>query len=281
MKKQKFTGAHSNEEGTSTEARPRLADIPKFIPILYSTLMVQAILDNRKMQTRRLNGLSDINKNPNDWELIFSDGKLLRKTKGAIPMWVPAGIKCPYGSVNDVLWVRETFEYFESTYNPHDGIYDKSSSVRIQYKADRTISNEISVNKLKAINALYEIEIGKESGKVKFHPSIFMPKEAARLFLKVTSVRVERVNEISSKDAVCEGLLQNKFIDEIVKFNCYECDKEGHAAGKDLCDDGSFFQATDSFKSLWKSINGKDSWELNPWVWVIDFERIECPTVCL
>ena len=79
-----------------------------------------------------------------------------------------------------------------------------------------------------------------------------MPKEACRLFLKVTNVRVERLQDITEMDAIFEGCMQ------------YEKDTD-------------WMTALYGFELLWKKINGESSWKSNPWVWVIEFERIEKP----
>lgn len=81
-----------------------------------------------------------------------------------------------------------------------------------------------------------------------------MPKEAARIWLEITNVRVERLQDISENDAKSEGAFDmNSGINKITM----------HKAG---------------FEDLWKYINGPESWEVNPWVWVVEFKRIDKPT---
>ena len=85
---------------------------------------------------------------------------------------------------------------------------------------------------------------------IRWKPSIHMPRWASRITLEVTGVRVERVQNITEQGAIAEGCV--------------------------AVDDGpSWHTAADAFEALWKSLNGADSWNSNPWVWVVDFHRIE------
>jgi hypothetical protein len=97
-----------------------------------------------------------------------------------------------------------------------------------------------------------------------FHwkPSIHMPKRAARIWLRITNVRVERLMDIKREDAKAEGIK----IDSITgtKFHNY-------------VDGTTTYNERTSFYSLWESINGKESLDSNPWVWVVEFQRIEKP----
>jgi hypothetical protein len=91
-------------------------------------------------------------------------------------------------------------------------------------------------------------------------PSIHMPRRASRILLEIVSVRVERLQAITEADAKAEGV--EKWPDG------YDYKAYGKHAGR-------FTDARSSFASLWKSINGPESWEGNPWVWVVEFKRIE------
>jgi len=196
----------------------------KFIPILFSTPMVQAIIEGRKTMTRR------------KIKLYKADEHPLRQTS----QWMQENNTCPYGKVGDVLWVREAFvpDYFD----------DHSCG----YKADW---NNVAA------------ELMPEP---KWKPSLFMPKAACRIFLEITEIRVERLNDITREDAVKEGIECNGINKPIVYRN-YLSDgaKFLHSTN------GIRFTPIDSFKSLWQSINGKDSWKANTWVWVISFKRID------
>lgn len=88
---------------------------------------------------------------------------------------------------------------------------------------------------------------------VKWKPSIHMPRAASRITLEITDIRVERLNIISCADSIAEGIRVN------TNYNDIDCDTPNPQK---------------KYRKLWESINGKGSWELNPWVWVIEFERI-------
>jgi hypothetical protein len=220
----------------------------KYHPILFSTPMVQAILEGRKTQTRRLIKPAPIDKNNYHFEKLEKFG---RKTFGMVPnqgveidninvfayngIWV-----CPY-EIGDILWVRETFVPKE--------IHEEPPGTKAHYKASDLFASE------------------------KWKPSIFMPKLACRIFLKIKSIRVERLMEISEEDAKAEGVFFNL---QFKKYRCYLCETKGHV-GSPSCDDGFFIDAGPSFYTLWISINKAESFKANPWVWVYEFERTEKP----
>jgi hypothetical protein len=141
----------------------------------------------------------------------------------------------PKYSVGDVLWVRETWQ--------------KSLNINeFVYKSDT--DNPIYLDK-----------------SFKWKPSLFMPKEACRIFLKITNIRVERLQDISEKDAVLEGVRIIHFAEgKFAVFKNYL-----------LKEEKGTLNPIKSFFSLWESINGKESLNSNPWVWVIEFERIDKP----
>lgn len=205
----------------------------KEIPILFSPAMVRAIQQGRKTITRRVQGLEKVNYAPNDWKFIGWDIQ-----KGSFGAWFEHVItdqrlfcKCPYGQHYDKLWIRETFS---------------RKNDRIIYLAD--------------VCSKYDLPDG-----FKWKPSIHMPKDACRLFLLRTSTSVERLNNISEKDAVKEGIevLAGELEDSPVFRNYLE----------DGIENG-YGYPKNSFKSLWISINGEESWNKNPWVWVINFVKL-------
>lgn len=208
----------------------------KYHPILFSTAMVQGIDENRKTQTRRTKGLEKVNENPDEWEFWrFFDGhaKFVEKGNASNEKFV----KCPY-NLGDVLWVRETF----------CGIIQKDESTKYHYKA----------------NANWAL---LEALKIIWKPSLFMPKIACRTFLKIKSIRVERIWQISEEDAIAEGI--EKIGKTSLGIPIY---KEYFLKSETPC-----FCAANSFRSLWKKINGEESWYQNPFVWVYEFEKIEKP----
>jgi len=200
-------------------------------PILFSTSMVQAILNASKTQTRRKIKYNKKIANPEIGFSLFTD-KDMFSVRGIHQNgeYGESFFKIPICK-DDVLWVRETFAdvSFGEAICPQN----------ICYKADYSQK---------------EIELPENKGIWK--PSIFMPKAACRIFLKVTEVCVERLNYISEEDAVAEGI--ETFYNKKFKETRYK-------------------DPVASFCSLWKSINGKESWEQNPLVWIYKFERIEKP----
>ena len=229
----------------------------KYIPILYSTLMVQALLAGRKTMTRRVikpQPTPEYFKIGGEWPqhqvvCSFEDAQMtiLRhpKTERAVDIndakSIYGGKGCPYGKVGDVLWVRERF-----------------------------IPNADFMSR-KEHPFLFYTDVKPEYVKAKlwkWKPSIFMPKEACRIFLKITDIRVERLQDISEEDAIAEG------VEKLYK----DTSASGLPYYKEYAKDGgAFTSAYRSFCSLWESINGKDSWHANPWIWVIKFEQIDKP----
>lgn len=209
----------------------------KFIPILFSTPMVQAILSNQKYQTRRTNGLEKLNNHYFQSMVHHYTGKFTFVENGNFNPEEKdvVEVQCPYGKVGDVLWVRETTCYVMSD---HAHVLLEGAKDRNQFIYKASIHPDW-------------IEYAKEKYDYKWTPSIYMPKQACRLFLKITDIRVEPLQVISRGDAMAEG-----------------CHFANMQKGPN---------PVDWFKDLWKSINGEESWNSNPWVWVITFERIEKP----
>jgi hypothetical protein len=141
----------------------------------------------------------------------------------------PKGLVKPYCMVGDVLWVRETFWTFNNV---------------TVYKADNPNGSAVAK---------------------KWNPSLFMPKDRCRLWLKVKSVHVEELHNISDADAIKEGI-------EIHNKSGHYVDYFAHKSR-----DRYWVNPQLSFSSLWSMINGEDSWEKNPFVWVIEFEPCEMP----
>lgn len=200
-------------------------------PILFSTEMVRAILDGRKTMTRRVVKFPSVPE-WHDWD--YDPYEIVERWPyrhyQSKDKENNSALKSPYGQIGDVLWVRETYEIYQGKYKEHHGM--------VIYKASEKVS----------------IEDGNKFGeKPKWKPSIFMPRSASRISLRITNIRVERLNDITPNDCVQEGT------PDIHKN----------------WDSGDVKIA--KFIDLWESINGKDSWEQNPWVWVIEFEVETCP----
>ena len=94
--------------------------------------------------------------------------------------------------------------------------------------------------------------------KPRWKPSIFMPRAASRITLEITGVRVERLQDITAADALAEGVIQ-------LPDGGYSVADTRHYSD----------HPTESYASLWESLNGAGSWDLNPWVWVIEFKKVK------
>ena len=200
-------------------------------PILFTTDNVKAILDGKKTQTRRI--MNPQLKDNAGWRGLvplygFGDYSHGHKYHGHFRLEEVPEV-CPYGQVGDRLWVRETF---------FDNAFFEDDQDNVLYRADGEFEEQIPEDYIGAA----------------WSPSIHMFKWMARIWLEITKVRVERVQDISEDDAKAEGV-------------------PGIATHKPYPK-----QYRDSFEVLWDSINLKrGSWESNPWVWVIEFEKILKP----
>lgn len=199
-------------------------------PILFNTEMVQALLDGRKTVTRRV-AFPNTDLRPFRENEWWFRGRVYRDWDTA--MRAPQGVMslCKY-KPGDILWVRET--------------WTKSIIGTFRYKADD--------------KAIFETD---------WHPSIHMSKAAARIFLRVTGVRVEQLTQIRIKDCKAEGIRCFE-IQGLPMFGLHKNDKvfSSYPAGR--------------FADLWDSTvkpadREKYGWNANPWVWVIEFERCEKP----
>ena len=218
-------------------------------PILFNTEMVRAILDGRKTCTRRL--VKFLPGENSQWTGYIKDGLMLYNGRNE-----PCIRKVPY-QPGDIMYVRETWQYLYEL-DGNEQIIEGTG--KYYYAATDTIPFDTYVD---ASGVTHE--------RVPWHPSIHMPKEAARIWLKVTDVRVERLQEITPKGAESEGV-GNLFYDDIgygEKNYGTEVDTE-------------YGIAKEQFAWLWESTIKKSDldrygWDANPWVWVIEFERCEKP----
>lgn len=209
-------------------------------PILFKTEMVRAILDGRKTCTRRiLKGAIPFDEKAEYWNV-------LKKGEWSGPICVEYFMKqgSPY-KPGDILYVRETWCL-------------RFDGEKYFYKADKNTSREEK--------CLLDYDY------VRWHPSIHMPKEAARIWLKVTDVRVERLQDITNDDALKEGA-------EGVR-----CDHAGSGAYgcTDCMNTGWLEPPLLEFMGIWNSTIKKSDldrygWDASPWVWAIEFERCEKP----
>jgi hypothetical protein len=195
-------------------------------PILFSAPMVRAILDGKKSVTRRAIKLrppyamdEPYVGTPWPYDTTWSYGD-----QGS--PWMP----CPYGKVGDRLWVRETFHRCPhcagDLINYRAGGWLRLPSGSPDDGGDR---NDVDYHPLNYTCFTYG-----------WRPSVHMPREASRITLEITGVRVERLREITDADARAEGV-----------------------------------NGVEEFEGLWRSINGHGSWDANLYVWVVEFKRVE------
>ncbi|WP_250602200.1 hypothetical protein [Serratia marcescens] len=194
-------------------------------PVIFNGEMVRAIIDGRKTQTRRtIANVGSDNCIPLQKPTKTKDGIYTHV------MDAPGNGLCPFGRVGDRLWVRETFAAFDADWKhpgkPHD-LKDGPWP-----------------------NVVYPASVAKiPDGTCR--PSIHMPRWASRILLEITTVRVERLNDISEEDAKAEGVAPSQHI---------------------ITPPEALYRV--GFLKLWQSIYGEESWSANPWVWVIEFKQV-------
>ena len=226
------------------------------LPILFNTEMVRANLDGRKTCTRRV-----IKAQPDEkhtFPLGFVTGSTEAKELGCFGFGTNENggsiqfVKPPY-QAGDILYVRETWQCWRA----HR--YEATADIRFRAGGD-DVRLQFANGNTDSIDRLdYDTFVHKWfSHNGKWKPALFMPKEAARIWLKVTDVRVERLQEITIDDIRNEGLSSMAV----------------HAEDMEI--------AIEEWKNLWNSTIKKSDldcygWDANPWVWVIEFERCEKP----
>ena len=189
-------------------------------PILFSGSMVRALLAGTKTQTRRV---AKPVRHP-DLGNVYAPGALVLEHE---PQHVIDRC-CPYGRPGDRLWVREAFMH-----EPADFCWE--ASVSIPCRPAETV---------------YRADFPNSQPGEGWKPSIHMPRNLSRILLEITSVHVERLQDISEADALAEGVPHSLNLP------------------------GGRF-ARENFEHLWWTINGDGSWESNPWVWVVEFKRVQ------
>ncbi|HHN8524161.1 MULTISPECIES: hypothetical protein [Klebsiella pneumoniae complex] len=238
--------------------------------MIFNAEMVRALLDGRKTQTRRI-----MKPQPepcprgghwwpsNVFKTMLHVEEEMQNGKGG---WGGlAGDACPFGDVGDRIWVRETW----ATLGNEDGCCvdwegnlckgDERSAARIYRASCEQRPGDYGLWSIPD-DAYWKPHTKEHKFEGAWRPSIHMPRWASRILLEITDVRVERLNAINEHDAQAEGVakLRGGF------WKHYQPGWTQHQ-----------LSARDSFVTLWKSIYGDESWNSNPWVWVIKFKRIE------
>ncbi|MCD2460419.1 hypothetical protein LRM39_18285 [Enterobacter cloacae complex sp. 2021EL-01261] len=189
--------------------------------MIFNSEMVRAILDGRKTQTRRI-----IKPQP----VMYEPGQSIH-----VSDMINDALRCPFGSVGDRIWVRETWA--------------EAGAGAPDLKLYRA-------NYPEHVPAHYENVPPVD--EIRWTPSIHMPRWASRITLEIVGVRVERLQDISQADAVAEGAPQS------------------HPSIDAVSQQHGFPDFSRSwYGQTWQSIYGAESWQFNPWVWVIEFKRIE------
>lgn len=235
-------------------------------PILFSGPMVQALLAGRKTVTRRVVKPAPVwhdevpGRQAGGWSVQG------RQKDVGLHAWADASafaaqlvshVGCPYGQPGDRLWVRETWS------PDHRDVYPCPDFV---YAADGTVT---VADRREHIHACTDATRAKGERNFeclacvpfRWRPSIHMPRRVSRLTLEVVSVRVECLHDITEEDAKAEGIVQ-------------VADGGWGLAGAPV----GCTSARWAFKYLWTSINGEESWDANPWVWVVSFKSVGAST---
>ncbi len=238
----------------------------KVLPILFNTDMVRAILDGRKTVTRRC--VKPKSKNACGFCVTFrkSDNAFMGVYDYDDNEMMFESSQTPPCQPGDILYVRESYcpDYFDEGIAGcrDDGLRGNRNAYKADYNKDI---------------------VGDVVPEPKWKPSIHMPKEAARIWLRVTDVRVERLQEITDEQAAREGIRAYTKDDKLFKYAVTDdWWIDYHKKHRKLFS-GTFWQdmpktAKEALSYLWDSTVKKPDldcygWEANPWVWVIEFER--------
>ncbi|WP_210452564.1 hypothetical protein [Pantoea ananatis] len=228
----------------------KFPDVAKERPILLNAEMVRAVLDGRKTQARRIMKVQP--DSPNFGLLRITDstkrsdiGKYHWAESNATGKHTRSALfTCPFGAVGDRLWIRETWQGPLVSY---DDAYSMFKDPKPYQKVENCV--------YRADGDQYpEFTDADDNLRQGWRPSIHMPRWASRITLEITGVRVERLNSMKEQDAIAEGC------------------SGGHNSIP-----GYHYSATphEHFHHVWQSICGEESWQANPWVWVIEFKRVE------
>ena len=250
-------------------------------PILFSAPMVRALLAGTKTQTRRV-----VKPQPHEDRLhrsVDSPDKFV--CAGEHTWWsgnhtqsIYHSARCPYGQPGDRLWVRETWQVARETLDYETGgeydVFewpDELGDPRLHLNGDARFGMKaglfyVADGEHKNPSVFYNLTgIDNKTilrpREITWRPSIHMPRWASRISLGITSVRVERLQDISIEDAKAEGAWgpDDSVVEKVANhFGIHHFDTNPRLA----------------YQMLWEQINGPDSWDANPWVWVIEFKRI-------
>jgi hypothetical protein len=243
-------------------------------PIILKAHEVRGILDGRQSQLRRImkpqpsdfkggihpNNVGRARNKPVPYFDAYCGQKYTEKNpRGMSDNWCwwteddrqgPDWIKCPFGRPGDRLWVREAFGLMS---------YDQGDECKtdIIYREDPWFLESDGKTRTDEKIGNWDLDGGR------WRPAQHMHRYHSRILLEIVSVRVERLQDISEDDALAEGFLKLPASGRVV------LNKGDQHFGK------YWMRARSAFEDLWMEINGPDSWKSNPWVWVVEFKRVE------
>lgn len=222
-------------------------------PILFQAEMVRAILEGRKTQTRRVVKSNDAVKSSDSAEFISKQGLAYFYKNGQ----KLSTEKSPYGVIGDELYVKETGKTREKLDSLSPSViaerakevgYKNGPFCPLFYLAD---------DRWRKWSDDEQVDFG-DWGRTR--ASIHMPRWASRIKLKITDIRVERLQDISEEDAIAEGIESVSSPDGWADY---------------MSNVNSWGNPQISYLSLWEKINGYESTLSNPWVWVIKFKEVQ------
>jgi len=237
-------------------------------PILFNSAMVRAILEGRKTVTRRpVKGLQIPNEDPSKgetrhrWSAVGQCHPrygfcVFGETEEECAMELAEFGACPHGRPGDRLWVREAWQ------GPL--VDDDEMRADPSWWKDMSPYQNTAHCSYRASGDSCEFTDPDGNMQCRWKPSIHMPRWASRILLEITAVRVERLHDISEDQAVAEGVERPENIRDVDVWD---------GAERELFN--AMNQPRDRFKRLWADINGAESWDANPWVWVVEFKRVE------
>ena len=246
--------------------------------ILFTSWSIPKIQDRTKTQTRRCQGLEEINKNPDKWELLgegINKGYWRFEHKDRLDYRL---VKCPYGEVGSTLYIKETWriigwwegepyylEYRDSKKMEEPGDSSNYDEDKYSDYARQCDDDCIEAGIKAREDGCFEFNEGQVI-PTRWRSSLFMPRFASRINLEITEIRAEKLQNISEEDAIAEGI-------QLFKVGLPPCISDIYATDwpNPILGD----TARSAFRNLWISINGKKHpWDNNDWCWSISFRRI-------
>lgn len=242
-------------------------------PIPFSAPMVRAILKDRKTVTRR-----PLKVQPEVRRVDMIGPMLTFKNKRG-GHWLYPNAKqqiiadCPYGQPGDRLWVREAWGVISHTWNEHgdmvDWVPDRPAKAIRELPFGRGYYSGHVIYAADGANEWAGDDDGGGEPRSAWHPSIHMPRAASRILLEITDVRIERLQGGEGETA-----FESRYIAEgINRIHQGDGDYAFHPF-KQEPGPGSWTDPFDAWRELWVSICGAESWNTNPWVWVIEFKQV-------